>query len=183
MARETDSFESLPSPWARGPIRLGLLGRFAPQKGIDHAIRAVRGLSGIELVIGGYGPMEDELRTLAEGAPNITFAGKVEDPRSFIGSIDALLMTSRYEAFGLTGLEARAAGRPLIAYEVDGLADQLAAGGGIAVPAGDEAAMRETLERLTADDIERLIPAARCGAHECYDKQVEAWRELLGTCR
>lgn len=183
MARETESFENLSSPRTGSPIRLGILGRFAPQKGIDHAIRAVQGLSGVELVIGGYGPMEDKLRALAGGAPNIAFAGKVEDPRGFIEDIDALLMTSRYEAFGLTGLEARAAGRPLIAYAVDGLADQLAAGGGIAVPADDEAGLRRVLDKLTARDIGRLVPAARRGARHGYDDQVEAWRKLFGASR
>lgn len=179
MSRRTEGFEMLTSPCPEGHVTLGILGRFAMQKGMEDAIRAARGVEGITLVVGGYGPMEGELKALAGDAPNIRFVGSVDDPRAFMQSIDALLMTSRYEAFGLTGLEARAAGRPLIAYGVDGLMDQLSGGGGIMVPADDEQGLRRIVEELAPQDILALSDKARRSAQGAYDQQVEEWAELL----
>ncbi|NNU16506.1 glycosyltransferase family 4 protein [Parvularcula sp. ZS-1/3] len=179
MSRRTEGFEMLTPPCPEGHVTLGILGRFAMQKGMEDAIRAARGVEGVTLVVGGYGPLEDELKALERDAPNIRFVGSVDDPRAFMRSIDALLMTSRYEAFGLTGLEARAAGRPLIAYGVDGLVDQLASGGGIMVPADDEQGLRTLLEGLAPQDILSLTDEARRSARGAYDQQVEGWTELL----
>lgn len=182
MSRPTGPFSAVAPPEPRGRIRIGVLGRFAEQKGIEDAILAARDLDNVQLVIGGFGPLEIRLREAAKGASNIEFIGKVTDPPAFMKTIDALLMPSLYEAFGLTGLEARAAGRPLIAYAVDGLKDQLAAGGGVAVTTPNPAALRECLKALTAAQLEKLSPEARSGAVGSFDKQVEMWASLLRSC-
>jgi glycosyltransferase involved in cell wall biosynthesis len=56
------------------------------------------------------------------------------------------------EPFGIVALEAMAAGRPVIASRIGGLADLVADGEtGLLVPHGDPAALRQAMARLLAD--------------------------------
>ena len=64
------------------------------------------------------------VEALAAGNDRITLHGHV-DPVKAMSDIDVLVMPSRWEAYGLVALEARAAGRPLLVSGVDGLADHV----------------------------------------------------------
>lgn len=68
------------------------------------------------------------------------------------------------EPFGLVALEAAAAGKPIVASEIGGLRDIVAAGEtGLLVPAGDREALVGAMRRLVEDEElrERLGAAAR----------------------
>lgn len=113
-------------PFARHkPIVLGIVGRLDRQKGFDVAIKAFRLLENpdIRLRIYGKGPEEGRLRLLSGVDPRITFCGFVQAPEDAYAEVDAILMPSRWEAFGLVASEANAAGRPVLAAAVDGLND------------------------------------------------------------
>lgn len=62
----------------------------------------------------------------------------------------AVLMPSRWEGFGLTGLEAMAAGTPVIASEVGSLPEILGSAA-LFVPPGDSAAMAQQCRRVLHD--------------------------------
>lgn len=122
-------FETLPKP-ATSPRVFGLVGRLHEQKGFDIAIRAFRECSGLDLrlMVFGDGPLRSELEALAFCDPRITFHGHCDDPLEPMRSIDALLMPSRWEAYGLVAHEARSAGRKVIVATTDGLKDHIQAG-------------------------------------------------------
>lgn len=115
---------------ARAPRHFAAFGRFVPQKGFDLLIPAFRRIARQDLTLTfvGDGPQRAELEALAGGDPRIRFAGYSSSPATLMARFDAVLMPSRYEAYGLIGLEAMAAGRALLVSGVDGLADHVARG-------------------------------------------------------
>jgi glycosyltransferase involved in cell wall biosynthesis len=89
------------------------LGALAPYKRIDLAIETFAQL-GLPLWVGGSGQQSSWLRSLP---PNVRALGQVPDadlPALFRGA--RALVFPGEEDFGLTPLEAQAAGRPVIAY-------------------------------------------------------------------
>jgi len=123
-------------PNAMHPAKtFGLVGRLHEQKGFDIAVRAFMATpqSDIRLRVFGSGDEEAQLTALCAGDERISFHGH-SDPTTIYASVDAVLMPSRWEAFGLVSLEARAAGRPVYCAQVDGLLDQIQHG---AIGVGD----------------------------------------------
>ncbi|KEP71188.1 glycosyl transferase [Thioclava dalianensis] len=119
---DLSAFRALNTP--QGPaLRIGAIGRLHRQKGFDTLIDAVRSLPQreISLHIHGTGEEEAALKARAAGDPRIVFHGHSEDPAAVMSHLDIVAMPSRWEAFGLVALEARAAGRPIVASGVDGL--------------------------------------------------------------
>jgi glycosyltransferase involved in cell wall biosynthesis len=103
-----------------------IVSRLIPYKRIDLAIEAFN-RTGLPLVIAGDGRDRPRLEALA--APNIQFVGRVLDS-------DRLRLMARCKAFvfpgqedfGITPLEANAAGRPVIAYGGGGALDTIVEG-------------------------------------------------------
>ncbi|MBT9382257.1 glycosyltransferase [Pseudooceanicola sp. CBS1P-1] len=142
-------FAALPGPQGR-PRVLGAFGRLDRQKGFDTMITAFRTLPdpGAELHIFGEGSERAALEALAAEDLRVTFHGHVEDPVAAMAGVDAVLMPSRWEAYGIAALEARVAGRPLIATGIDGLRDHAGGAEVRFVPPGAVAALREAIEAL-----------------------------------
>ena len=121
-----DNFADL-SPKNGTPKVFGLVGRLDPQKGFDIAIRAFRECPGrdLQLRVYGEGPQRARLQALAAHDPRISFHGHCSDPVAMMSGLDAVLMPSRWEAFGLVACEALAARRQVLVARVDGLRDQV----------------------------------------------------------
>ena len=126
---ELEAFEALPKPQRHARV-FGLVGRLHEQKGFDIAIRAFRECCGsdLRLKVFGDGPERTKLEALAYCDPRITFHGHSDDPLEPMRCIDALLMPSRWEAYGLVAREARSAGRMVIVATSDGLKDHISSG-------------------------------------------------------
>jgi glycosyltransferase involved in cell wall biosynthesis len=108
------------------------VGRLTAQKGFDNLIRAfplvLQKVPSCRLLIMGEGYMRRELEGLARerGVSERTkFAGFVSDYdlAGALSSSDVVVIPSRFEPFGITALEAMAAGAPLAVSKVDGLAE------------------------------------------------------------
>lgn len=113
------------------PLRhFAAIGRLCPQKGFDMLVPAFRALARQDVMLTFVGDGEDRARleALAGGDRRIRFAGYATDPAAMMAEVDAVLMPSRWEAYGLVALEAMAAGRTVLVSGVDGLADHVARG-------------------------------------------------------
>ncbi|HET6149704.1 MAG TPA: glycosyltransferase family 4 protein [Polyangia bacterium] len=112
---------------ATGPLRLGLVARLEPRKGVDRALAALA-LAGapadIQLDIVGDGPCRPALQRQAAAlglAGRARFWGYRPDPETVIAATDAVVCSSRQEGLGVALLEAMALGRPVIATPVGGV--------------------------------------------------------------
>src|SRR5205807_6734504 len=103
-----------------------VVSRLIPYKRIDLAIEACNCLQ-LPLVIIGSGRDLDRLKTLA--GPTIRFTGRLSDEEViyYYTHCRALLFPGE-EDFGITPLEAQAAGRPVIAYGAGGALASVVAG-------------------------------------------------------
>jgi glycosyltransferase involved in cell wall biosynthesis len=135
------------------PFTFGFMGRLVAEKGIDVLLRACRQLPprGWRLKVAGKAPGDDgELRALAKGLP-VEFVGYV-DSAEFMSSVDVLVVPSVWmEPFGLTVVEAFAAGLPVIGSDRAGIAELVGAVDPAAlVPAGDADALAVRMAQLVA---------------------------------
>jgi len=108
------------------------VGRLVPQKGVEHLIRAVPLIAqrhpNAKFVIAGDGWLRDHLERLARSTGygwKIRFVGFVPDSEmlALMSSADVLVIPSIYEPFGIVALEGMAAGVPVVASKVGGLAE------------------------------------------------------------
>jgi glycosyltransferase involved in cell wall biosynthesis len=154
-------------------LTFAVLGRLAPWKGQDVAIRAFAEAfpDGDErlVVIGaalfGEDDYERELRDLvaARGlGDRVVFAGFQRDVPAALAGVDALVHASvTAEPFGQVVLEGMAAGLPVIAADAGGPAEIIEEGTtGLLYPMGDAAALADRLRVVAADPALR----ARLGA-------------------
>ncbi|MFL5805477.1 MAG: glycosyltransferase [Roseiflexaceae bacterium] len=101
-------------------------GRLVPYKRLDLAMRAFCAL-GLPLKIFGAG--RDRAALEAIGGPNVEFLGHVSEERrrELFARCRAFIFPGE-EDFGITPVEAMAAGRPVIAYAAGGALDSIAEG-------------------------------------------------------
>ncbi|MBM3285790.1 MAG: glycosyltransferase family 4 protein [Candidatus Eisenbacteria bacterium] len=124
-----------PSERGGGTLRLGFLGRLAPQKDPLFLIDVVRHLKGAmpggwTLRIAGDGPLAKRLREgLADGCPagSLVWMGEIDHAEDFLDELDLLLFPSRWEGQPLAVLEAMQAGVVVLGSQIAAL-DELLGG-------------------------------------------------------
>jgi ADP-heptose:LPS heptosyltransferase len=101
-------------------FNIGILTRLVENKGIEIAIKAMQHLPDeINLLIGGWGAKEKELKTLALPYGNrVRFTGLIIDPENFMNSLDCYLLPSSAEGNSMTILEACMQKKPLVVTSV-----------------------------------------------------------------
>jgi teichuronic acid biosynthesis glycosyltransferase TuaC len=124
-------------PTARGHLgitrfALASVGNLIPTKGHHAVIEALTGLPDVELFIAGRGPEEDRLRALATRlgvGDRVTFLGVLpqEQLRTLYSAVDCLVLASAREGWPNVLLEAMACGTPVIATDVGGASEIVAA--------------------------------------------------------
>jgi glycosyltransferase involved in cell wall biosynthesis len=107
-----------------------------------------------DLKIAGAGPLEGELRRLAEPLPNVQFAGLLDFPAlmEFYRGARALIVPSEYyETFGYVVIEALSTGTPAIVHHGGALPELIqASGGGLSYKTEEE--LLRGLQLLADDD-------------------------------
>ena len=151
--------------------RSGVLcvGRLTHEKGVDVLLRALQGLSGVEVHVAGEGPLREQLEALATSlGVAATFLGRVAPERvgSLMASAAILCVPSTcYENCPTAVLEAMSAGLPVVASDLGGLTELLEGGRcGTLFPAGDVAALQAGIQQALASPEELNAMAERAQA-------------------
>jgi glycosyltransferase involved in cell wall biosynthesis len=198
VSLQSADLERLPAartPTPARPLRVLSVGRLVPDKNLARLIEAFAeaGLAEgeAELELCGTGPLEPELRTLAErrGVP-VRFRGyasPAELPAIYAGA-DALALVSTYEPFGVAVREGAAAGLPLICTVRAGAAGDIAVDGenALLVDPDDLAAISAALHRLVRDPAlrERLAAGSlRVTERHPLEADVEAFERAVLKAR
>jgi glycosyltransferase involved in cell wall biosynthesis len=127
-----------------------MVGRLAPEKGVEVAIEACR-LAELELVVAGDGPERHALERLARDG-GVRFLGRVQDAelaRLRAGARIALVPSRSAETFGIAAAEAMAAGLPVAGSRVGALPELLEEPA--LAPPGDAGGLAAAIGRVLAD--------------------------------
>jgi glycosyltransferase involved in cell wall biosynthesis len=146
------------------------VGRLVYYKGVDVLIRAMKDIDA-RLMIIGHGPLEGELRRLADDLgldQKISFLTDVSDALlpSYFHASDFLVLPSvaSSEAFGIVQLEAFACGKPVISTSLPTGVPYVNRHGvsGLVVPPGDVHALAAAMKHLlnNREERERMGKAA-----------------------
>lgn len=140
-----------------------VVGRVAPGKGVELAVRALAHLTpnegvGDHLLVAGSGPSEPAIDALVSSlglAHCITCAGDVKPPAAAYMCADALLFpTGHEESFGMAALEAMSCGVPVLARD-RGAVPEVLAGNGVLVPSGEPRDWAAAMAGLRSDGARR----------------------------
>lgn len=169
---------------ASGPLVVGFLGTLLRHKGPHVLVEALRRLPEAELRLRLYGDSfherdyEQALRDAAAGDPRIAFCGSYDhdELRSILGSVDVVALPSLWhENLPTTGLNAVAAGVPVVASDVPGLSELVADYRcGFTFPVGDAGALAALLTRLVDDG--HALGAVRATMTYPPGDEEQAWR-------
>jgi glycosyltransferase involved in cell wall biosynthesis len=90
------------------------------------------------VLLAGTGPDKKKLEKIIEmksdSLVNIKYIGYISNMREFYAGVDCFVIPSRAEAFGLTALEAQAAGVPVVASDIPGLNEVINWGNALLFP-------------------------------------------------
>jgi len=126
-----------------------VVGRLA-DAGLPHELRVVGEFHGAHIAL------VEQLRSAARHPDRIRLEGRLDD-RTLAGryrGADAVIVTSRYEGFGLPALEAMTAGAPVVAFDNSSLRE-IVDDGGVLVADGDVTAFTRELSALLSDELAR----------------------------
>lgn len=155
-----------------GPL-IVFVGKITPRKGVDVLLRALARLpADVRLVVAGNFMMpEAPIRAIVERlhlGDRVLFPGLLlgDDRNAAYADADVVAYPSTDEIFGLVVAEALMCGTPVVVGDDSGCAEVVrAAGGGLAVPYGDDAALAGALQSLLDDPAQRARLAATGRRH------------------
>ncbi|KPK39191.1 MAG: hypothetical protein AMJ78_08855, partial [Omnitrophica WOR_2 bacterium SM23_29] len=147
-------------------ITVGIIGRLVPIKNHRMFIEAIKHLPGylnnnfdVKYLIIGDGQERKALEKYTKDLSldgNVIFCGWREDMKSVYSDLDIIALTSINEGTPVSLIEALAAGRPVIATKVGGVADVVEDGvNGYLVPSGDAETFSQRLAELIRDSQKR----------------------------
>jgi glycogen(starch) synthase len=202
LTMDSSPWSSLPSAHETAPVVL-TVGRLdfrkAPEVLVEAAVQLRREIEGLEVVFVGNttGQNEhgDRVVRLAQrmGAP-CRFEGQIshEELLSRYASARVVAVPSRSESFSLAGLEAMAAGRPIVCTSRVGLADLVNdTGAGTVVAPDDPAALAEGLKpyletpalAAKAGERGREVVRTRLAPDEIASQREAAYEEAIRRWR
>ena len=176
-------------PWLAETAELPVVlaaGKMKPQKDFPTLLRAfaqLRERKACRLIILGSGPLEGELRGLAETlgvADDVAFPGHVGNPFAYLARAQLFALSSAWEGLPNVLIEALACGCPIVSTDSPGGASEILEAGrhGRLVPVGDAAAMAAAMEETLAAP----PPAGdlrRRAADFSIERAAKAYGELL----
>lgn len=178
----------------KGPVILGA-GRFVASKRFDLLVRAFasahRVHPGWNLVLLGDGPERAELEALAD---SLGIREKTHMP-GFVGNVgdwyeasQLYVLTSSYEGFPNTLVEAMAHGLPSISFDIHSGPKDILGGGAYGILLPDDDQLNRLTDALVAvmRDEDSRVDLARKSKHvlQTYSSAriLSSWNDLLGGC-
>jgi glycosyltransferase involved in cell wall biosynthesis len=169
------------------------VGQFDPRKNVRGLLRAFRAAAGRDrdlrlVIVGELGKLSSHLREAleTERAPRdrVILTGFVDEPTlaALYAGAECLLHAAFLEGFGLTALEALAAGTPVVGY-AGGAVAEVVGDAGVLVPSGDEDALASALGRFLDDDALRSGLRARARSRASAFSWDRAASETLAVYR
>lgn len=173
-------------------VVIGYVGRLSPGKNIEALMRAygsVRRLTGssCKLLIIGSGPLERELKRLAQeiGIGNdVLFLGTRYDVSALLQAIDIFVIPSFFEGYSNALLEAMAAGKAIVASDIPGNREILGKDGGLLFNPNDTHALGGILVRLISNSglrAEKGLKACRLAKRYGLDEVCQDFLRKLGS--
>ena len=184
-----------------GRLRVGMVGHLAPIKGQEDFVRAAaivcRARDNVDFIIAGEdksaggenrASLEKLIREL--GLNNrVQLLGWIDDVASLLGRLDVFVSPARSEPFGLSIVEAMAAGVPVVATASEGAREILDENQtGRMASIGDEAGLARAIIELLDNSSERkrLAHAAQRAVRERFslermvDLTEQVYQEIVG---
>lgn len=166
-------------------IVISMVGAFRKQKDQDTIVRAMQLLDKdkYEVWLVGDGERRNEVEVLVNKLSldkSVKFLGIRKDIPSILKASDIVVMSSHWEGFGLAAAEGMAAGKPVIASNVDGLA-QVVEVAGILFEPGNEKDLAQKIVQLATDQEYYNKVASKCSLRAMdYDisKMVEGYQKV-----
>lgn len=165
-------------------IVVAMVSGFRHEKDQETVIRAMKHLAvDAELWLIGDGerrPIIEQCIKDNNLLDRVRLLGIRSDIPSLLKAADIVVQSSHWEGFGLAAVEGMAAGKPVIASDVEGLA-QVVEGAGLLFPPGDDEALASIIQRLSEDKELYKQVADKCYKRaQMYDiqKMVDSYSEL-----
>jgi phosphatidylinositol alpha-mannosyltransferase len=144
--------------------RVLFLGRLDPRNGLDTMLAAMPAIlarfPAMQLTVVGDGPLRAryEGRARQFGA-HVRFVGSVYDERNeFYGATDLSVCPTTRASFGITLLEAMAAGRPMVVSDITGFRELVdGTEAAVRVPPGEPAAWADAVVGMIGDPARRAV--------------------------
>ncbi|MDD4239526.1 MAG: glycosyltransferase [Desulfotomaculaceae bacterium] len=178
---------------------VGIVARLHPVKGHQYFLEAAQLVleqrPEVRFVVVGDGPQRQVLEEMAGRlgiAGQVTFTGFVSEVRSLMADLDLLVISSLWEGFGLTAVEAMAMGLPVISTEVGGLPEVVLHGEtGLLVPPANSAVLAKGIiwmlehPEATAEMTKRAsqVVCEKFTAQVMARRTEELYRKVLGCER
>ena len=172
-----------------GKTLLLSIGRLVPYKGYPVLIRAMKHLpENYHLIIGGNGPLRDELEALIDSEnlrERISLVGYLaeEELPAWYGACEVFVLSSvmKTEAFGIVQIEAMSAGKPVVATKIPGSGVPWVNEDGVSgrnVTPGDPAELAAAIE-----DVIDHYGSFSAGARARYEKLFREQTMIQSICK
>jgi len=176
---------------------IGAVGRMAPQKGFTYLIRALpavlKQVPEARLILVGDGPLRKELQDEAERcgmSGQVQFLEFRRDIPALLSAFDCFVQPSLWEGLSISLIEALAAGRPIVATDIDGNREALSHEvTGLLVPPANIESLADAIcrvlmnENLSARLAENagLAAAAQFSEERMVQQNLAVYDRVVGT--
>lgn len=176
-------------------VSIIMVARFDHQKDQAQLVKATHKIPNIHLHFVGDGPLRESVEELAKNLnmeDKITFWGEVDTVPELLGNADIFVLTSNWEGFPCSTLEAMRAGLPTIVSDVGGSAEAIEEGvTGYAIEEGNIEQLHKILKVLVNNPAKRktMGEAARKRYKQLYSfdtmykKNLQVYSSLINEAR
>jgi glycosyltransferase involved in cell wall biosynthesis len=176
LFRDAQAIPGEERPWPPGAFVIGYVGRLDPVKNLDVLLGSIRLLREdrspprcgvatqdvtareVHLALVGYGEEEKKLRKMTESmgiGAFVHFCGPTTTPQRWYKAFDVMCLPSISEGFGMTVVEAMAAGVPVVAADTPAIKDIVGANGWL-FSAPDSAALVVAIKEVMNNNYEAV---------------------------